>query len=62
MQAHLDGVEKSDHKLMIKPLVMCLQDKKAAIRLQSEKIIVVVMGYTGVAPFNKEVKNLKPAQ
>lgn len=62
MAEHIEGIKGADHKLMIKPLVMCLQDKKAGIRQLAEQIIVCVIGYTGVGPFNKEVKNLKPAQ
>ena len=32
MLAHLDGIKCCDHKLMIKPLVSCLTDKKSTIR------------------------------
>jgi len=46
---------------MVKPLVDCLCDKVAKIRMMAEEITVEVMTYTGFEPFAKVTKDLKTA-
>ena len=46
---------------MIKPLLMCLTDKKGEIRKMAEEVIVTLMGYTGAARFKEYLQDLKPA-
>jgi hypothetical protein len=59
--AHKEGIKGADHSIMVKPLMSCLVDKKAAIRNASESVIVEVMAFTGLQPFMICLKDLKPA-
>ncbi len=59
--AHKEGIKGADHTMMVKPLVDCLLDKTAKIRLLAEEIIVEVMTFTGFEPFSKVCKDLLTA-
>ena len=59
--AHLEALNKCDHGIMVKPLLLCLTDKKSEIRKMSEEVIVVVMGFVGFSKFQENVQDLKPA-
>lgn len=56
-----ESIPKCEIAELPKPLVACLQDKAPAIRTMAEQVIIEVIPFTGPSPFNKIVKDLKPA-
>ena len=58
---HKDAIQKCDHPAMVKPLVHCLNDRAKEIRVMADDVIVSVMTFSGFAPFQDGIRDLKPA-
>lgn len=59
---HKEDMCKADHSVMAEPLTNCLIDKDSKVRKEAEKVILLVMPFTGYEPFNRTVMKFKPAQ
>ena len=59
---HKEGIKGADHSVMFKPLICCLMDKTSKVRQSAEEVIIEVMAFTGIEPFHKQLKDLKPAE
>jgi hypothetical protein len=52
---HKEDMSKADHSVMAEPLTSCLIDKDSKVRKEAEKVIILVMPYTGYEPFSRTV-------
>ena len=59
--ANKAAIVNCEHATMVKPLIMCLNDKSGPIRTMADEAIVTVMGHIGFSPFQEGIRDLKPA-
>ena len=59
--ANKAAIAKCDHQAMVKPLIMCLNDRSGPIRTMADEIIVELMGKIGFGAFQEGIRDLKPA-
>ena len=59
--AHKEAIERCEHQAMIKPIILCLTDKKGEIRTLADEAIVTLIGHVGFSPFQEGIRDLKPA-